>query len=148
MTAPLSTAVVQAAELTKHFPARRGIFGGQRGVVRAVDGISFTIDGGKTLGVVGESGCGKTTTAKRVLGLEEPTGGTMLFEDRDLDSLDAAGLPASTAEVSVTFTLQRVAESGKKLAEVVQTGQEKSGGCTGHRSRVQSRSRTGFRAVQ
>ena len=84
-------AVVEAAGLTKHFQARRGIFGGDRGVVRAVDGISFTIEPGRTLGVVGESGCGKTTTAKLVLGLEEPTGGTIRFEGRDLQQLDAAG---------------------------------------------------------
>ena len=70
------TAVLEAAGLTKHFPARRGFFGGDRGVVRAVDDISFAIERGQTLGVVGESGCGKTTTAKLVLGLEEPTGGS------------------------------------------------------------------------
>jgi oligopeptide/dipeptide ABC transporter ATP-binding protein len=83
-------AVVEATGLTKHFHARRGIFGGERGIVRAVDGISFTIEPGRTLGVVGESGCGKTTTAKLVLGLEEPSGGNIRFEGRDLHELDAA----------------------------------------------------------
>ena len=62
------TAVLQANALRKHFPGRRGFFGGDPGTVRAVDDISFTIETGKTLGVVGESGCGKTTTAKLVLG--------------------------------------------------------------------------------
>jgi oligopeptide/dipeptide ABC transporter ATP-binding protein len=82
--------VLEAAGLSKHFRARRGIFGGEHGVVRAVDGVSFTIEAGQTLGVVGESGCGKTTTAKLVLGLEEPTGGDIRFEGRDLQALDAA----------------------------------------------------------
>ena len=83
--------VLEAAGLTKHFRARRGIFGGERGVVRAVDGISFAIETGRTLGVVGESGCGKTTTAKLVLGLEDPTGGTIRFEGHDLQELDTPG---------------------------------------------------------
>jgi len=96
-------AVIEAAGLTKHFLARRGIFGGERGVVRAVDGISFTIEAGRTLGVVGESGCGKTTTAKLVLGLEDPTGGTILFEGRDLQGLDTAGRRLYRRSVQAVF---------------------------------------------
>ena len=82
--------VLEAAGISKYFRARRGIFGNGRGVVRAVDGISFTIERGRTLGVVGESGCGKTTTAKLVLGLEQPSGGCIRFEGEDLHVLDAA----------------------------------------------------------
>src|SRR5271167_1295842 len=96
-------AVVEAAGLTKHFRAKRGIFGGDRGVVRAVDGISFTIERGQTLGIVGESGCGKTTTAKLVLGLEVPTGGTMRFDGRDLDDLDTAGRRHYRKSVQAVF---------------------------------------------
>src|SRR5204862_332180 len=87
----------------KHFSAKRGAFGGEHGVVRAVDGISFAIERGQTLGVVGESGCGKTTTAKLVLGLEEPTGGTMRFEGRDLHELDAAGRRHYRKSVQAVF---------------------------------------------
>jgi oligopeptide/dipeptide ABC transporter ATP-binding protein len=95
--------VLEATALTKHFPARRGLFGGDRGTVRAVDGISFTIERGQTLGIVGESGCGKTTTAKLVLGLEVPTGGTMRFEGKDLQKLDKAGRRHYRKSVQAVF---------------------------------------------
>ena len=97
------SAVLEAARLTKHFTARRGVLGGSRGVVRAVDGVSFAIETGQTLGVVGESGCGKTTTAKLVLGLEEPTGGAILFEGRDLGALDATGRRHYRRSVQAVF---------------------------------------------
>src|SRR5262245_40342020 len=95
--------VLEAKNLTKHFPAKRGIVSRQVAVVRGVDDISFSIDAGKTLGLVGESGCGKTTTAKMVLLLEQPTGGVMSFEGRDLQALDGGSLRAYRRSVQAVF---------------------------------------------
>ena len=95
--------LIEAARLSKHFRARRGFFGGDRGMVRAVDGVTFAIEPGQTLGVVGESGCGKTTTAKLVLGLEEPTGGQIRFEGCDLAELDVAGRRHYRKSVQAVF---------------------------------------------
>jgi oligopeptide/dipeptide ABC transporter ATP-binding protein len=97
------TTLLEAQNLTKHFPLRRGLFGRDPGAVRAVDGVSFTIEAGRTLGVVGESGCGKSTTAKLVLKLEEPTAGEIRFEGRSLQKLDAAGLRQYRSSVQAVF---------------------------------------------
>jgi oligopeptide/dipeptide ABC transporter ATP-binding protein len=95
--------IIEADGLSKHFRAKRGLFGTDRGTVRAVDGVSFAIESGRTLGVVGESGCGKTTTAKLVLGLEEPTAGQIRFEGRGLQTLDAVGRRHYRKSVQAVF---------------------------------------------
>jgi oligopeptide transport system ATP-binding protein len=95
--------VLEAIGLSKHFVARRGLFSGNAGVVRAVDDVSFAISRGQTLGIVGESGCGKTTTAKLVLGLEEPSGGNIRFGGRDLKKLDTAGRRHYRKSVQAVF---------------------------------------------
>ena len=97
------TTLLEARNLTKHFPLRRGLFGSDPGAVRAVDGVSFAIEAGRTLGVVGESGCGKSTTAKLVLKLEEPTAGEIRFEGRSLQSLDGDGLRQYRRSVQAVF---------------------------------------------
>src|SRR5438093_9345667 len=97
------TPLLEVSGLTKHFPVRRGALGWSVGLVRAVDSISFTIDPGTTLGLVGESGCGKTTTSKLVLGLERPTAGSIRFEGRDVLALDGAGWRGYRRSVQAVF---------------------------------------------
>ncbi|HEU4369806.1 MAG TPA: dipeptide ABC transporter ATP-binding protein [Methylomirabilota bacterium] len=97
------TTLLEANNVTKHFPIRKGLFGAAKGAVHAVDGVSFTIETGRTLGVVGESGCGKSTTAKLVLKLEEPTSGEIRFEGRALQTLDPEGIRQYRRSVQAVF---------------------------------------------
>ena len=80
----MAEVLLEGRDLTKHYPVTKGLLQRTIGWVRAVDGISFTIEQGRTLGLVGESGAGKTTTAKAVLLLERLTSGSILFEGKDL----------------------------------------------------------------
>jgi peptide/nickel transport system ATP-binding protein len=78
--------------LKKHYPVEEGLFGREVGRVRAVDGIGFDLHRGETLGIVGESGCGKSTAAASLLRLEEPTAGRIVFDGEDLTAFDGEQL--------------------------------------------------------
>ena len=82
--------LVEVRDLAKHFPIQRGLFGRIEGKVHAVDGISFRIAPGETLGLVGESGCGKSTAGRTLLRLLEPSAGEIRFRGEDITHLDAA----------------------------------------------------------
>ena len=95
--------ILEVRDLVKHFEVGGGLFGGPPGVVKAVDGVSFGIRRGETLGLVGESGCGKTTTGRCILQLERPTSGQVIFEGRDLTKLGQVELRAVRRRVQVIF---------------------------------------------
>ncbi len=96
--------VLEARQLTKHFPVMRGwLFSRAAGTVKAVDGVDFTLRRGETLGLVGESGCGKTTTARLVLCLERPTSGGVFFGGRDVHTLARAEMGDYRRAVQAVF---------------------------------------------
>ena len=93
--------ILQAQGLKKHFPVTEGMLWTKVvGWVKAVDGISFSIRQGETLAIVGESGCGKTTTAKLILRLEEPTAGQVFVDGKDVHALERRRAARSTGRRS------------------------------------------------
>jgi peptide/nickel transport system ATP-binding protein len=98
------SALVEVRDLVKHFPITRGIvFQRKVGAVQAVDGVSFDIERGETLGLVGETGCGKSTTARLIMRLLEPTSGRVSFDGQDITYLKGARLKAVRREMQMIF---------------------------------------------
>ena len=138
-------ALLSVRNLRKEFPIKKGVFSRQVGAVKAVNDVSFDVRRGETLGVVGESGCGKTTTGRAILRLIEPTAGDVLFEGRDVRAMGTADLRALRREMQIIFqdpvsslnprmtigaiireglTIHRLAEGGAADARVKQLLEE------------------------
>jgi oligopeptide transport system ATP-binding protein len=97
-------ALLEVSDLVKHFPVTRGIvFKHQIGTVKAVDGVSFSVDRGETVALVGESGCGKSTTARAVLRLIEPTAGSVRFDGEELTKVGTERLRELRREMQIVF---------------------------------------------
>ena len=100
----MSETILEVRDLVKHFPmGGRGLLGGKPAVVKAVDGVSFSIRRGETLGLVGESGCGKTTTGRCILQLEKPTSGQIIFEGQELTAFSEKELRKVRRRMQVIF---------------------------------------------
>ncbi|MNO49460.1 Oligopeptide transport ATP-binding protein OppF [compost metagenome] len=131
------SAILEVRNLKKHYPIRKGFFAKQVGAVKAVDGITLSVEKGETLAVVGESGCGKSTTGRAILRLIEPTGGEIMFDGTDVRSLDTEQLRRFRTDMQMVFqdpyasldprwTVQRILEEPLRTHEAAKNSELKS----------------------
>lgn len=99
----MSEVIIDVKQLKKHFPIEGGLFKRQVGSIKAVDGVSFKVNKGETLGLVGESGCGKSTTGRMLMRLIEPTEGQILFEDREITTLSNKDMRNLRKDIQMIF---------------------------------------------
>jgi len=101
--APSEDTLLEVSDLKKHYPIRAGVFSRVVGYVYALDGVTFSVNRGETFGLVGESGCGKTTVAHTILRLTPPTSGRVVFEGRDIFALKPSEMRELRREMQVVF---------------------------------------------
>jgi oligopeptide/dipeptide ABC transporter ATP-binding protein len=100
---PTGEPLLEVTDLQMYFPVRHGLLQRQVGAVRAVDGLNFTVNQGETLSIVGESGCGKTTTGRMLTRLLKPTGGQIIFDGRDITNLSTGKMRPLRRDVQMIF---------------------------------------------
>jgi len=119
MSTPSNGMLVELDHVTKHFPVKQGVFSRSRGRVHAVENVTLTVRRGETLGIVGESGCGKSTTARLMTRLIDPTAGTIRFEGRDITKLSQRGMRPLRREMQMIFQDPYASLNPRKTVEQI-----------------------------
>jgi peptide/nickel transport system ATP-binding protein len=142
--------LLEVRDLTKYFPVRAGLLGGAREYVKAIDGVSLDVESGETLGLVGESGCGKTTLGRCLVRLIEPTGGTVSFEGRELSALSGSAMRELRRKMQIIFQDPYASlNPRKRVGEIIGEGLRIHGLAKGHDLEIRVRDlliRVGLRA--
>lgn len=99
----MSESILEVRELTKYFHTKSAFLGGEKRTVKAVDGVSFSVQKGETVGLVGESGCGKTTVGRTVTRLYDPTSGEVIFNGEDISSIGGEALKKIRSDIQIIF---------------------------------------------